>query len=65
MAMDSPPPDSPCRVQLSANFTIQSRLARPKRSVSLENIAWIPGGSRRPAAQPADPANPTSPPAPR
>ncbi|MBW8874562.1 MAG: hypothetical protein JF614_06330 [Acidobacteria bacterium] len=65
VAMDSPPPDAPCRVQLSANFTIQSRIARGKRSVSLENIAWIPGGSRKPAAQPADQANPASPSAPR
>jgi hypothetical protein len=65
VALDSPPPDAPCRVQLSANFSIQSRTTvGRKRSVSLENIAWIPGGSRKPSGQaPEDQASPTSPPA--
>lgn len=65
VALDSPPPDAPCRVQLSANFSIQSRTSvGRKRSVSLENIAWIPGGSRKPSGQaPSDQASPTSPPA--
>ncbi len=63
VALDSPPPDAPCRVQLSANFSIQSQTTvGRKRSVSLENIAWVPGGSRRPSGQaPADQASPTSP----
>jgi len=58
VALDSPPPDAPCRVQLSANFSIQSRTTvGRKRSVSLENIAWIPGGSRKPSGEtPAVPA---------
>jgi len=59
VALDSPPPDAPCRVQLSANFSVQSRTAAArKRSVSLENIAWIPGGSRKPSGQtPGDQAS--------
>ena len=65
VALDSPPPDAPCRVQLSANFSIQSRTTvGRKRSVSLENVAWVPGGSRKPSGEtPADQASPTSPPA--
>jgi hypothetical protein len=63
VALDSPPPDAPCRVQLSANFSIQSRTtARRKRSVSLENIAWIPGGSRKLSGDtPASPSSPSAP----
>jgi hypothetical protein len=59
VALDSPPPDAPCRVQLSANFSLQFRTtAGRKRSVSLENIAWVPGGARKPASQtPADQAS--------
>jgi hypothetical protein len=63
VALDSPPPDAPCRVQLSANFSIQSRTtAGRKRSVSLENIAWIPGGSRKLSGDsPASPSSPSAP----
>lgn len=63
VALDSPPPDAPCRVQLSANYSIQSRTTvGRKRSASLENIAWVPGGSRKPSGQTAaDQASPTSP----
>ncbi|MFY9823149.1 MAG: hypothetical protein WAM82_17330 [Thermoanaerobaculia bacterium] len=59
VALDSPPPDAPCRVQLSANYFIQSRTTvGRKRSASLENIAWIPGGSRKPSSPaPADQAS--------
>ncbi|HEX4965426.1 MAG TPA: hypothetical protein VF173_31740 [Thermoanaerobaculia bacterium] len=58
VVMDSPPPDGACRVQLSANFTIQSKVVGPKRSISLENVAWIPAGARRPTAPPVDPSPP-------
>ncbi len=67
VVMDTPPPDGVCRVELSANFTIQSQTAvGPKRSISLENIAWLPGGTRPSALQPANAADtPSSPSAPQ
>ena len=57
LPMDLPPAGSYCRVQLQANFMIQPTLGRP-RSVSLENLAWIPDGRR--AAKPAVPETPAT-----
>jgi len=61
LPMDLPTAESFCRVQLRANFTVQPPLGRP-RSVSLENLAWIPDGGRKApnsaapeTAAPADP----------
>jgi hypothetical protein len=51
LPMDLPPAGDFCRVQLRSNFMIQPTVGRP-RSVSLENVAWVPGGGRR-APQPA------------
>ena len=66
VVMDTPPPDGVCRVELSANFTLQSQNAvGGKRSISLENIAWLPAGtagSRTPQQQPAGtPSSPSAP----
>ncbi|MEA2603982.1 MAG: hypothetical protein QOF89_4974 [Acidobacteriota bacterium] len=71
VVMDTPPPDGVCRVELSANFTLQSqRAVGGKRSISLENIAWVAGGvgsagGARPAPQPAGAGTPSSPSAPQ
>jgi len=68
VVMDTPPPDGVCRVELSANFTLQSQNAvGGPRSISLENVAWLPAGARQPASQPAAPADntPSSPSAPQ
>ncbi len=54
LAMDAPPPNGFCRVLLSSNFLIEPTAAvGRKSSVSLENIAWMPGGGGTP--QPAAP----------
>jgi hypothetical protein len=58
LPMDLPPAGSFCRVQLRANFMIQPTLGRP-RSISLENLAWIPEGGRR-APKPAAPETATT-----
>ncbi|HEX9943372.1 MAG TPA: hypothetical protein VGG03_15240 [Thermoanaerobaculia bacterium] len=65
LAMDAPPPTEFCRVLLSANFLLQPTVGR-KRSVSLENIAWIPADSGRQGPAPAgtgggETATPTAP----
>ena len=66
VVMDTPPPDGVCRVELTANFTLQSpKNVGGPRSVSLENIAWLPagaGGARAPAPQPTGtPSSPSAP----
>lgn len=52
LAVEPPPPNGFCRVLLSSNFTLQPTVpsAGPegrKRSVSVENVAWIPRGGGR------------------
>jgi hypothetical protein len=61
--VDAPPPGGFCRVLLSANFSLQSRgKSAQKRSVSLENISWVPaGGARRPSRTPAAPTGAATP----
>jgi hypothetical protein len=46
MTMDPPPPDGFCRILLSSNFVLQPTALGRRRSVSLENIAWMPGGGK-------------------
>jgi hypothetical protein len=59
--VDAPPAGDFCHFILSANFALQPLIPTVKaRSVSLENIAWIPGGAGRTAPGPAA-ASPTSP----
>lgn len=53
LPMDLPPAGSYCRVLLRSNFMIQPTLGRP-RSVSLENLAWIPDGRRLPKPEVPD-----------
>lgn len=58
--VDPPPAGDFCHFILSANFALQPLIPTVKaRSVSLENIAWIPGGGRT-APGPAG-TTPTSP----
>ena len=48
LTMEPPPPGGFCRVLLSSNFMLEPTTLGQKRSVSLENIAWMPaGGGRR------------------
>lgn len=66
MSMDAPPPNGFCRVLLSSNFLLEPTTAvARKRSVSLENIAWVPGGSGgtrgTAGSRDQDGASPTSP----
>ena len=62
LAMEPPPPGGFCRVLLSSNFMLQPTTVGKKRSVSLENIAWIPrGGVRRARRQAPAAATPTAP----
>ncbi len=62
LAMEGPPPGGFCRILLSSNFVIQPVGAGRKRSVSLENIAWLPGGgARRARRQAPAAATPTAP----
>ncbi len=43
--LDAPPAEDFCHLLLSANFSLQPLdPAGKRRSVSLENIAWLPGG---------------------
>jgi hypothetical protein len=59
--VDAPPAGDFCHFVLSANFALQPLIPTVKaRSVSLENIAWTPGGAGRTAPGPAG-ATPTSP----
>jgi hypothetical protein len=51
LAMGAPPPGGFCRVLLSSNFVLQPTTVGRKRSVSLENIAWVPQGGPRRARQ--------------
>lgn len=60
VSVDAPPAGDFCHLILSANFALQPLIPTVKaRSVSLENVAWIPGGGGRTAPGPA--ATPTSP----
>jgi hypothetical protein len=48
LPMDAPAANSFCRVLLTSNFILEpTTAAGRKRSVSLENIAWVPGVSGR------------------
>jgi len=64
--LDAPPPGDFCHFLLSANFVLEPLTpAGKRRSASLENIAWEPGGKKAPG-QPAGTgaaatATPTSP----
>ena len=63
VAVDAPPAGDFCHLLLSANFSLEpQKTSGKKRSASLENIAWIPGGGRgAQGRQPsADNATPTS-----
>ena len=64
--IDTPPPTGVCRIGFTPNFTLTSTEDGKQRSLSLENMAWLPGGARRPAgpAAVATPASPTAPAAP-
>jgi hypothetical protein len=67
--MDAPPAGDFCHLMLSANFSLRPLTAKgTKRSVSLENIAWIPGAAKAQGQAPAgggstaaSPSSPTSP----
>ena len=67
--MDAPPAGDFCHLLLSSNFALRPLTpAGKKRSVSLENIAWIPGAAKAQvqaqpgdASPPATPSSPTSP----
>ena len=64
LAMDAPPSNGFCRVLLSSNFVLEPTAPTGrKRSMSLENIAWMPGGGGRAGktARPAESSTPTSP----
>lgn len=62
LAMEPPPKGGFCRVLLSSNFLLEPTAVGRKRSVSLENIAWIPrGGGRRAQGQAKQAATPTAP----
>ena len=51
--LDAPPPGDFCHLLLSASFTLEPLgPAGKRRSASLENIAWEPGGKKAPE-QPA------------
>ena len=59
--VDAPPAGDFCHFTLSANFALQPLIPTVKaRSVSLENVAWIPGGGGRTVPGPAV-TTPTSP----
>jgi hypothetical protein len=63
LSLDAPVAGDFCHVLLNPNFTLEPRAATgSKRSASLENIAWIPGGGRRAQSQEpsADNSTPTS-----
>jgi hypothetical protein len=67
--MDAPPAGDFCHLMLSANFSLRPLTAKgTKRSVSLENIAWIPVAVKAQGQAPAgggstaaSPSSPTSP----
>ncbi|HSG41021.1 MAG TPA: hypothetical protein VLE27_15395 [Thermoanaerobaculia bacterium] len=72
LALVAPPPGGFCRVLLSSNFVLEptpaAGPAARKRSVSVDNIAWIPSGSGRKgrrakvgAAGAQEPATPAAP----
>jgi hypothetical protein len=62
LALEPPPPGGFCRVLLTSNFMLEPTTVGKKRSVSLENIAWIPrGGARRARRQAGAAATPTAP----
>lgn len=43
LAMDAPPPNGFCRILLSSNFLLEPTVPTGRRrSVSLDNIAWVP-----------------------
>lgn len=58
--VDAPPAGDFCHFVLSANFSLQPLIPTVKaRSVSLENVAWIPGGGRTsPGPSGATPTSP-------
>jgi len=62
LTVDPPPPDGFCRILLSSNFVLEPMAAGRRRSASLENIAWIPGGGGRKARRQGEEAtSPTAP----
>ncbi len=57
--VDAPPAGDFCHLLLSANYSLEPLTASgKKRSASLENIAWIPGGQQPPADAGSDPTSP-------
>jgi hypothetical protein len=66
LSLDAPPPGDFCHLLLSASFSLEPLTpAGKRRSASLENLAWVPGGRKAPD-QPAgtgaaSTATPTSP----
>jgi hypothetical protein len=57
------PAEGACRVILIPNFHYETPNVRDKRTISLENLAWMPARVSRPAAAAprATPASPTAP----
>lgn len=62
LKMEAPPAGGFCRVLLSSNFLLEPTTAGRRRSVSLENIAWMPAaGGGRAGRQARKAATPTAP----
>jgi hypothetical protein len=66
LSLDAPPPGDFCHLLLSASFALEPlNPAGKRRSASLENIAWEPGGKKAPESPAgtgaASTATPTSP----
>jgi hypothetical protein len=63
--LDAPPPGDFCHLLLSASFSLEPLDPTGKRrSASLENLAWLPGGRKapdQPAGAESSAASPTSP----
>jgi hypothetical protein len=53
--IQDPPDRGVCRVILLPNFHYETPNVRDKRTISLENLAWMPAGRRRAAPAPAAP----------
>ncbi len=65
LSLDAPAPGDFCHFLLAANFALEPLTSSgSKRSASLENIAWIPGGPKapdQPASAGSNATSPTSP----
>jgi hypothetical protein len=53
MPVQQAPPSGFCRVVLIPNFHYESPDVRDKRTISIENLAWVPAAGRRAAARKA------------